>query len=144
VYPLISPPIDEIDETGALDDGQHELGKNRARPHECGAHFALNVFFHRDGVVVILIMRTIEQRYRTVTGSSADRPQGARCLVALAKYLRRNSRHFSRLNHLCSSVLGPTSFSRQNATTPSSLREARAAQPDCAIHQPEPLRHELA
>ena len=56
-----------------------------------------------------------------------------RCLVALAKYLRRNSRHFSRLNHLYSSVLGPTSFSHPNATTPSSLLKARAGQTDSAI-----------
>ena len=76
VYPLISSPIDEIDETGALDDGQHELGGNRARPHELCAHFALNVF-HRGGVVVLLIMRTIEQRYSTVTVSFADRPQAS-------------------------------------------------------------------
>ena len=42
-------------------------------------------------------------------------------------------------------VRGPTSSaSRQNATTPSALREARAAQPDSALYQPEPLLHKLA
>src|SRR5262245_45652200 len=45
------------------------------------AHFALNVFLQRDGVVVLRVMRTIEQRYCTVTGGFADRSPGLRCLV---------------------------------------------------------------
>src|SRR5215813_9605790 len=61
----------------------------RARSASCRVsartHFALHVFLQREGVVVLGIMRTVEERYRAVTRGLANRSPNLRSPVELRK-----------------------------------------------------------
>src|SRR5262249_10462750 len=62
-----------------------------------GAQFVLNILFQRDSVVVLSIVRAIEQCYRASPGGGADRSPGVRSPIQFGKVPASKLRPFLRI-----------------------------------------------